>query len=98
VRLPTNTAYIDKVRKMEHFFDGIWLQHSSRAQNFVTDELSKQVTRREKVPPRVFLEVLTRRRSLQSPSRGPGRVCPRASANGAESKVKGTESPPPSSR
>ena len=57
---PQMEAYVEEVRKMEHRFDGLRMEHIPRGLNSVADELSKIASRRDPVTPLVFIERITR--------------------------------------
>jgi hypothetical protein len=52
----TLERYLAAVRRMEGFFKGLTMQHIKRVKN--TDELAKDATKKAKLPPKVFFQVI----------------------------------------
>jgi ribonuclease HI len=57
---PQMWAYIDEVRKLEHHFDGLKLEHIPREKNAIADELSQIAAKRLPIPVRTFIEWLAK--------------------------------------
>jgi ribonuclease HI len=55
---PQMAAYVEEVRKMERHFKGIKMEHITRTQNLIANELSKIGAKRQPVHPGTFVEYL----------------------------------------